>query len=68
MVLVCEPGGELGEQLREHAGHVCQGGDDRGGVGGIDKVRESPNTIRPRVPPSRGLPLPRPLRFVLPAD
>ena len=33
-MLVCD----LGEQLREHAGHVCQGGDDRGGVGGIDEV------------------------------
>jgi hypothetical protein len=38
LVLVCQPAGELGEQLREHAGHVCQGGDDRGGVGGIDEV------------------------------
>ena len=37
-MLVCQPAGELGEQLAEHAGHVCQGGDDRGGVGGIDEV------------------------------
>ena len=28
----------------------------------------APNTIRPRVPPSHGLPLPRPLRWDLPAD
>lgn len=38
VVLVFEPGGELAEELREHAGHVGEGGDDFGGVERVGQV------------------------------
>jgi hypothetical protein len=38
VVLVFQRAGELAEQLRQHAGHGGEGGDDLGGVAGFDDV------------------------------